>query len=355
MGELAPNSARDTLSAFRGTNRKIRYTEQLVVSIEHLYHRQRVNRIRVNVRRRLRNAQRRVPVEDIPTRRHIQEHNATVNRVMKITDTTESNVELNSVEDNELDESLTVVKERYPEQMRELEEAVVVVGAISNGTAEIRNPLESMGVFAITTTNINKPILVGAPGVDSTTSTSVWTRLYYDRGVQEAMANILLDASRTYESDEMLEFVDMGIVNVAGTQKTMLDIITTAMMDFIEPETADRMIEVGTIMRDNLTTDEIVAELLDDPLLGLVVDRLHVDGEGADHPHMSKTSAGRCIDRPRARFQWFVGHLSVSHALGDDVSVGHGAAENVVMKPRRVLGGQRVKGGLQCYRCRQPT
>ncbi|KAF4460192.1 benzoate 4-monooxygenase cytochrome P450 [Fusarium albosuccineum] len=251
--------------------------------------------------------------------------------IMKMADAVESIASANSVEDDELDEILTVVKERYPEQMRELEEAVAVVGAMpaliegdtgviegmiqpsaplmrrydgttmrdnvyeqmmtdrSDGTAQMRNPRESMGAFATTTTGHNHSTMQAAtgsgtslphPGADPDQLVS--------SEIKEAMFEIFLDALGTYGSDGVLDVVDMDVVDVAGTQRTMMDIVTTAMgmyvtakggdascitddmlesiVSFMEPPTTNRMVEVGTMMWDNLSSEEMVVELFEDIL-----------------------------------------------------------------------------------------
>ncbi|KAH7266925.1 uncharacterized protein BKA55DRAFT_684196 [Fusarium redolens] len=192
---------------------------------------------------------------------------------MKMTAAIESIMESNSVEDDELDEILVVVKGIYLEHIRDLEEAVEVGGAMPtliegntgafecilqpssllmhrydgtamrdsvyeqmilnrfDGTAQARNPREPIGNLpsaSIATNTVNKTspntFTTACEPIDMMTRPSALPPpdQLVNQDVKKVATDVFLNAIATNSSYNMVDVIDMGVVDVGRADLTLL-------------------------------------------------------------------------------------------------------------------------------------
>lgn len=239
----------------------------------------------------------------------------------KMIDIMETIVDRHSVEDDELDEIITVVKERFPEELRELEEATAIVAAMpaliegdtgviegmiqpsaplmrrhdgttmrdgvyeqmtldrSTGVAQARNPPESTGVFSTTeavrqqhetnTTNNRNTRMTFDPNPVLTDLQPIGSDMVI------TATDMFMEAIEKHGTDEMLDAVMWEMPEFGADGSTMMDVMTMAMARFMtiknnESALTDKMtkslIELMTpVTEENFSEiGSMIKELMDD-------------------------------------------------------------------------------------------
>jgi len=227
----------------------------------------------------------------------------------------------NSVQDDQLDEIVNFVKERFPEELKALEEATAVVAAMpaliegdtgvieqmmqpaaplmrrydgttirdrvyeqmmvdrSSGVSQMRNPPQSLGIFTDHGDDVNESVFPRQPvatnehpGVDTTQ-------------VRNDSSSIFVDAIGHHGTDDMIEAVQRDVLDDDEYGITMMDVMTEAiaiytvskgrapstgsirgMIDLMEPTTDENMATVGGMIKDLMKDPESIISFFDEDL-----------------------------------------------------------------------------------------
>lgn len=192
----------------------------------------------------------------------------------------ETMVDRHSIDDDELADIITVVKERFPEELVQLEEATAVVAAMpaliegdtgviegmiqpsaplmrrydgttmrdgiyeqmmmdrNTGVAQARNPPQSMGVFSSNDPAPNTSIFAGSTMPTSQSmnmgmaASSVASSL--TGGFRDSASDVFLSAIEEHGTDEMIDAVQKDLfTTTTSMEATMMEIMTTAIATYM--------------------------------------------------------------------------------------------------------------------------